>query len=152
MAKLSEIVAGTLSQIKNETLDPNSLYKIDDYPLVGITNAQMAAALTQDFKIFFQTDDVFICIDSGTYLKGRAYKYTGSTWVLISEYDEYPTENSNKPVTSGGIFEALSSKQDALSFDQTPTDNSTNPITSGGVKNYVDSAIGNINTVLESLL
>ena len=122
MAKLNEIVMGTLSQVKDETLDADSLYEITDYPLVGITNAQMAAALTPDYNKFYQTGDLFICMDSGTYTKGRAYKFTGTSWDLISEFDTTPTEGSIKPVTSGGV------------------------------KSYVDGLVGNINTILEALL
>lgn len=48
-------------------------------------------------------------------------------------FDSSPTENSTNPVTSGGVWTALSNKQNALSFDSTPTANSTNPVTSGGV-------------------
>lgn len=61
-------------------------------------------------------------------------------------FDDVPTEDSNNPVKSNGIYEALeekvntstyntgmAGKQDTLTFDQTPTENSTNPVTSGGV-------------------
>lgn len=48
-------------------------------------------------------------------------------------FDTTPTAGSRNPVTSGGIYNALQTKQNALTFDATPTGNSTNPITSGGV-------------------
>lgn len=55
-------------------------------------------------------------------------------------FDTAPAENSTNPVTSGGVYTALSTlsdvvdgKQDALTFDAAPTNNSTNPVTSGGV-------------------
>ena len=39
-----------------------------------------------------------------------------------------------------------------ITTDPTPTANSTNPVQSGGVKTYVDSKIGDINTILESVV
>lgn len=48
-------------------------------------------------------------------------------------FDAAPTEDSDNPVTSGGVFTALDGKQDALTFDAVPTEDSDNPVTSGGV-------------------
>lgn len=42
-------------------------------------------------------------------------------------------------------------KQNALTFDTTPTENSTNPVTSGGIKTYVDTIVGDIESILEEL-
>ena len=148
----NKIVIGTLAQVAQQTLDPDSLYQITDYPVGGITNAQMAQALTPTYNAFFMTGDVFVCSDTGTYTKGRAYRFTGTAWELVTEFDTAPTENSVKPVTSGGVYTALAGKQGTLTFDSTPTTDSTNPVTSDGVKSYVDGIVGNINTILESLL
>ena len=63
--------------------------------------------------------------------------------IMPAVVDSTPTENSTNPVTSGGVYSALGSKQDTLIFDTTPTKNSTNPVTSGGVKSYSDTAIAN---------
>jgi len=152
MAELEKVIIESLERAKYEDLNPDNLYNIKDYPVVGITNAQMAMALSPDFNEFFIVGDVFICVDSGTYTKGRAYRFTGTAWELVTEFDSSPTENSVKPVTSGGVYTALSGKQGTLTFDTTPTTNSTNPVTSGGVKSYVDEIVGNINTILESVL
>lgn len=38
-----------------------------------------------------------------------------------------------------------------ISIDASPTANSTNLVTSGGVKSYVDSAVGDIETLLSSI-
>ena len=83
-APFNKIICGTLAQIALQTLDPNALYEIKDYPVGGITNAQMASALTPTYNAFFMTGDVFICVDSGTYTKGSAYKFTGVSWELIT--------------------------------------------------------------------
>lgn len=107
MAVMNEIVIGTLSQVAEETIGENNLYEITDYPFGGISNAQMAAALTPTYNAFYQVGDVFICVDSGTYTKGLAYRFTGTSWVLVEEF---------------------------------------------ATKSYVDNTVGNINTILESLL
>lgn len=117
-----KIVVRTLAQAAALTLDPNVLYEITDYPVGGITNALMASALTPTYNGFFMAGDVFVCTDAGTYTKGRAYRFTGTAWELVTEFDTAPTENSVKPVTSGGV------------------------------KSYVDGIVGNINSVLENVL
>ena len=50
-------------------------------------------------------------------------------------FDTTPTENSQNPVQSGGIFAALEGKQDKLTFDLQPTQYSTNPVVSGALYN-----------------
>lgn len=47
--------------------------------------------------------------------------------------DSTPTSASTNPVSSGGVYTALESKQDTLTFDSVPTENSSNPVESGGV-------------------
>lgn len=47
-------------------------------------------------------------------------------------FDTEPTEDSTNPVESGGVYSALSTKQDTLTIDATPTENSSNPVQSGG--------------------
>ena len=54
---------------------------------------------------------------------------------LPSVMDLTPTENSNRPVKSGGIYTALAGKQPTLTFDTIPTEGSENPVESGGVFN-----------------
>ena len=54
-------------------------------------------------------------------------------------WDTTPTNGSTNPVTSDGIYDALALKQDTLTFDFTPTDDSTNPVTSDGIKSAIDA-------------
>ena len=54
---------------------------------------------------------------------------------LPSVMDSTPTENSNRPVRSGGIYTALAGKQPTLTLDTIPTEGSNNPVESGGVFN-----------------
>lgn len=52
-------------------------------------------------------------------------------------FDNSPTQNSDNPVKSGGVYTALQGKQDTLTFDNTPTASSNNPVKSGGVYDAV---------------
>lgn len=61
-------------------------------------------------------------------------------YVVNEDIDSSPTQNSGNPISSGGVYTALSGKQNTLTFDNTPTANSTNPVTSGGVKTAIDVA------------
>ena len=54
-------------------------------------------------------------------------------------FDNAPTKNSNNPVKSGGIYTALASKQNALTFDDVPTDGSNNPVKSGGIYSAISA-------------
>lgn len=76
---------------------------------------------------------------------------------VLGEIDEVPTENSENPVKSGGIFSTMAvpkynSTTETEYFeggaafdgniDSTPTAGSNNAVASGGVKTYVDNAVG----------
>lgn len=74
-------------------------------------------------------------------------------------FDNLPTQGSNNPVKSNGIYnrmhilttaiqqvsedvvtlqQAMPGKQNVLTFDNTPTANSDNPVKSGGIKSAID--------------
>lgn len=65
-------------------------------------------------------------------------------------FDDSPTSGSNNPVKSGGIYTALGAKQNTLTFDENPTSNSNNPVKSKGIKNYVDNVSTTISNNLAS--
>lgn len=76
--------------------------------------------------------------------------------------DPTPTEGSDNPVSSGGVYDALSQKQNTLSFDTTPTYGSTNPVTSSGIRGadvyhlqqaniYTDGKITTVNADISNL-
>lgn len=73
---------------------------------------------------------------------GSAGKYVGynssGTGVAITP-DSTPTNGSNKLVTSDGVYDALATKQDKLTFDLAPTENSPNALTSGAVYAALDN-------------
>ena len=51
----------------------------------------------------------------------------------------------------GNLETQMANKQATLVFDDSPTAESTNPVTSAGIKAYVDTVLGDIDTVLESI-
>ena len=67
--------------------------------------------------------------------------------VRITGVDNTPTSGSTNVVTSGGIYTALTDKQDNLTFDSTPTAGSINPVTSGGVYDAIQAASGGTGVV-----
>ena len=76
-------------------------------------------------------------VDTGITAKGEGLDpgtgITISAGVISVDADSTPTENSPKPVTSGGTYAALATKQDNLTFDNEPTDGSNNPVKSNGI-------------------
>lgn len=60
-------------------------------------------------------------------------KYVSDNYQTKLTFDNTPTQSSNNPVTSGGVYTALAGKQDNLTFDNVPTANSDNPVKSGGI-------------------
>ena len=71
-------------------------------------------------------------------INGDKYPLDGQSPEAIMEIvednsDTTPTENSDAPITSGGVFTALAGKEDTLTFDEAPTASSNNPVKSGGV-------------------
>lgn len=83
-------------------------------------------------------------------------KYTWNNKQNALTFDNIPTQNSNNPVKSGGIFSTMAvPKYDAANrreyfeggaafdgnIDSSPTAGSNNAVSSGGTKAYVDSLI-----------
>lgn len=71
----------------------------------------------------------------------NAWEKIGSTEVDLSNY-----------YTKSQTDDLLDNKQDTLTFDNTPTQNSNNPVKSGGIYTYINNTLGDINTILESLV
>lgn len=73
----------------------------------------------------------------------------GNKQELDAVMDNTPTEDSNNPVTSGGIYSALEdvyteidTKEDKLTFDTSPTSGSDNPVTSDGIFDALEAVAG----------
>ena len=67
---------------------------------------------------------------------------------VLGDMDDVPTQNSEKPVKSGGVYTALGTKQDTLTFDDAPIENSTKPVKSGGIFTAIANAVSTINQIL----
>ena len=66
------------------------------------------------------------------------------------QFDSEPTANSDKLITSGDVYSALSGKMDRRQFDSEPTLNSTNLVTSGVVKAALDRKANTVHTHVAS--
>ena len=67
--------------------------------------------------------------------KANTPKYYDINNYVIDNADATPTADSKNLVLSGGVASALSGKQDTLTFDDVPTENSNNPVKSYGIYN-----------------
>ena len=80
-------------------------------------------------------------VDLTSLTDGQLVRYdaTNQKWVNFG-IDTVPTQNSTKPVSSGGAYTEIAKKQptyanDAAAWDTVPTASSNNPVTSGGIYN-----------------
>lgn len=71
----------TIAQTDTTSINENALYNIKDMPVGGITNAQMVLFTQSAHLGLLPVGAVFKCTDSGTYIQGQFYKYTGNSWV-----------------------------------------------------------------------
>jgi hypothetical protein len=70
-------------------------------------------------------------------------KYTADS----TAWDTTPTENSTKPVTSGGLYDAFAQVQASLNFDDVPIADSDNPVKSGGIYNALATKVNIVDIV-----
>lgn len=101
-------------------------------------------------KVIYETlEDYQAKIDSSNKLSADLVDDTSTTNKFVSANEKAQiTTNANDIATINGI---LPNKQNTLTFDATPTESSTNPVTSGGIKTYVDTIVGDIESILEEL-
>lgn len=62
---------------------------------------------------------------------------------VLPEIDSVPTEGSENPVTSGGVYEALQNVDATVVVDQEVIAGSTNPVSGGAVADYLSMPITN---------
>lgn len=105
MAEKKEYVKGvsngTINQLINqeETFNSNRLYAIKDLPINnGITNEQMIAISNNVLvRAFINKNDTFICADEGSYKLGHSYRWTGDSWLDITNltsFDNYLSKDN----------------------------------------------------------
>lgn len=74
MSNLTSIIRGTKEKyLEQTTIDNDALYALTNMPEYSISNADMLLAVTTQ-KDLFEVGEIFICSDSGNYLKGHIYQ------------------------------------------------------------------------------
>lgn len=121
--QISQLTAGTIDNNADSFMFDDAdgyTYKLPYSDLAGAVLGQSLGAGTG--------------IDITTDSQSAIYKK-----IISVDADSTPTQNSQKPVTSGGVYSALDNKQDELTFDNSPTPNSGNPVTSAGIYVALDA-------------
>ena len=78
MANLTSIIRGTKEKyLAQSTIDNDALYALTNMPEYSISNADMALAVTTQQDLY-EAGEIFMCSDSGNYLKGHIYQLNGS--------------------------------------------------------------------------
>ena len=107
---------------------------IDSVPTASSTNPVQSGGV---FSALGDKQDTLVGSGTGQNIKtinNTSIVGTGNISVQPTlTFDSEPTNNSTNPVTSGGVYSALSGKQNTLTFDDSPTSGSNNPVKSGGV-------------------
>lgn len=152
---------GTLDQISELEIDRDKQYIIFDYPIGGITNAYMAAALTEAQKGFYQVGSVYMCTDSGTYTARHFYKFTGYSWEEVSTeikiddvtikknnngeiYAFAITDGNGNTYTYSALTNALAGKQNTLTTSQL---NAVNSGITSSLVSQISTNQSNITTI-----
>ena len=112
----------TLEELESTTIEDSTLYAIEDYPIGGITQAQMTNALKITQRGFYKVNSVYLCVDgdeSSTYVKNHFYKFTYDettdtySWTDTkagADIDSELSLESENPVQNKLITESLNNK------------------------------------------
>lgn len=92
--------------------------------------------------------DYYTKTQTDTLLGGKQNSINGANKLSSDLVDD--SLSTNKFVTAADKT-TWNNKQDALTFDNTPTENSNNPVKSGGVYSYVNTIVGDIDTALDTI-
>lgn len=98
----------------------------------GITDAYTKTETDDAITAEIEKLDVSDSATAGSYVTAVS-EADGKISVTREAADVTPTANSTKMLTSGGAKTALDAKQDELTFDNAPTENSNNPVKSNGI-------------------
>lgn len=127
-----------LIQVRNASAGGVHYEVVDELPTTGIQTNVIYFVPKSDPQTGDYCDEYI-----NTTGDSSGWELIGSTSVNI-DIDSNPTQGSDNAVSSGGVYTALSGKQDTLTFDSVPTDGSTNPVESNGV---YDALAGKQNTL-----
>lgn len=81
MSEFNKIIRGTLKGLKQSTINADKGYEIKDYPIGGITNAEMDIEFKDGY--IYPIGATFICRDNGKYKKDYIYQFNGVGWEQI---------------------------------------------------------------------
>lgn len=78
---IKKLLKGDLDNIAQVPITEQDDVEIPDFPEGGITNAQMAAALTEELDGFYLLGSVYLCTDNGEHgIKSHLYEFTLDGW------------------------------------------------------------------------
>lgn len=115
-------------------------YKISSYAVAStvshiperVAGRLVVMSLTAAARVL----QIYIPVTATAKIWARTFNDSWNEWsrvLTVSDLDSVPTQDSNNPVTSGGVYTALQDKQDTLIIDSTPTQGHMNPVSSDGV-------------------
>lgn len=82
---IKKLLKGDLNDVSKLPITEQDDIEIPDFPEGGITNAQMAAALTPDLDGFYLLGSVYLCTDNGEHgIKSHLYEFTSDGWVDVT--------------------------------------------------------------------
>lgn len=156
MSNLTSIIRGTKEKyLAQSTIDNDALYALANMPEYSISNADMSLAITTQ-KDLFEAGEIFICSDSGNYLKGHIYQLNDSktAWSditptvqplykheLVIPYSFSVTDPTNGTATVNGsvIYHYLSNTETQITSASAIDDNF---MLSGGIgKNSANTVL-----------
>lgn len=122
-------------------LDTLSLEPVEQLPTEDISTTTiylLETATPGTYEQYLYLDNTWVLLGSTDVDLSNYYNKSQVDTLLLTKqavltFDNAPTNGSNNPVKSGGIYTALQGKQDTLTFDNAPTEDSDNPVKSGGV-------------------
>ena len=128
MTLLKGFVEGSLDKVKDQVINRDKVYFVEDLPENGITNAQMEAVLADNtVAAFYQVGNVFVCTDEGNYKKGHLYKFTNDSWEDITDTSATTDANGEDIASTYRRIDDSYSKEETNSqIDAKITDSLTN--------------------------
>ena len=111
--KIGDLTAGSAAG-QDQVMYPSAAavkeYAVAKHPGVGTNNANVGKALIVDSSGDLALGDVD-ALPAGSANQVIQYNGTNNTWDAVT-MDTTPTDSSNKPVTSGGVYDAVNGKVD----------------------------------------
>lgn len=130
-------------QLKDQNGDNIGTARTVDLPLESLIVSGSYDSATKSLVILLDNGDT-ITIPVGDLVDGLQTEITYSNKLDADLIDD---STSTKKLVTGTEKSAWDNKQNALTFDSTPTQNSQNPVTSGGLYNIIGDVVTLINAL-----